>query len=204
MSLRNLIALAILAMFVATVAGQQLPFRATGDFYVTDFTNDEVYRFQDLNNDGDVQDAGEQIIFYSDASPGPDLATPTGMTVSPLDGSVWISDVNLDVVLRLQDKNGDGDANDAGEFSVFYDNTGAIQLASANDLAIDPNGIVYLAVAGTSANPKDQIVRLETRTTTATPSTRVRRPSTSTARHSPAPGWPYRLTSSTTRAISGW
>lgn len=145
----------------ARADAQQVPFRVTSDFFVVDFSTDEVYRFNDLNGDGDVQDAGEQTVFYDDSSPGPDLATPTGMTVSPIDGSVWISDTNLDIVLRLRDLNGDGDANDAGEFSIFYDLTGGIAIASANDLAIDQNGVVYLAVAGTSQNPIDQIVRLE-------------------------------------------
>ena len=153
--------LAILALVSIWADAQTLPFRTQGDFYVADFTKDAVFRFQDVNGDGDVQDAGEQFLFYDATSVGPDLGTPTAITVHPLDGSVWIADTSVDLILRLEDKNGDGDANDPNEFTVFYDNTGAFLMGSPTGLCFDPLGILYVAVAGTSVAPNDFVMRLQ-------------------------------------------
>ncbi len=146
---------------VATITGaQDIPFRTMGDFYVTDRTNDEVYRFTDANGDGDVQDAGEQTVFYDASSPGPDLSNPQALTVDPATGDLIVADATLDIVLRLRDRNGDGDANDANEYSVIYDNTGAIPLGAVNALCFDGSGALFLCVAGQGSAPADQILRL--------------------------------------------
>jgi hypothetical protein len=147
-----------LALFVSVwAAAQTLPFRTHGDFYISDQDLDAIIRFQDLNGDGDVQDAGEQIVFYDSTSPGPDLSNNQSVTIHPFDGSVWVADSTLDIVLRLEDKNGDGDANDAGEYSVFYDNTGAVPMSSVMALAFDDKGILFLLNSGTP----DNVIRLE-------------------------------------------
>ncbi|MBN2491321.1 MAG: hypothetical protein JXQ29_10790 [Planctomycetes bacterium] len=147
----------IVLLISVWAAAQTLPFRTHGDFYVVDQDLDGVLRFQDLDGDGDVQDAGEQIVFYDSTSPGPDLSNPQAITIHPFDGSVWISDTSLDVVLRLVDRNGDGDANDAGEYSIFYDATGAVAISSVLALSFDEQGILFLLNSGTP----DNVIRLE-------------------------------------------
>ncbi len=149
-----------LGLCTGTAGAQDLPFRSLGDFYATDRTNDEVYRFADRNGDGDVQDAGEQIVFYDAASPGPDLSNPQALTIDPKTGDVVVADATLDIVLRLSDRNGDGDANDAGEWSIYYDNTGAIPLGAVNAMCFDTRGALLLCVAGQGSAPADQILRL--------------------------------------------
>lgn len=149
-----------LVLVVSVWAGAQtLPFRTQGDFYVADQGTpvEGVFRFQDLNGDGDVQDAGEQILFYDIAGPGPDLTNIQAITIHPFDGSVWISGTSLDLILRLEDKNGDGDANDVGEYTIFYDGkTGPITTSSALALAFDDKGVLFALDSGS----KDSVIRL--------------------------------------------
>ena len=155
-----LVVLAFVAALVAVEAsGQALPFRTHGDFYIADHgtSSEAIFRYQDLNQDGDVQDPGEQIVFYDLTGPGPNLTNMQALTISPIDGSVWVSGTSLDIILRLEDKNGDGDANDAGEFKVFYDNTGAQAISSVVALAFDKNGVLYLLNSGSA----DKVVRLQ-------------------------------------------
>lgn len=64
---------------------------------------------------------------------------------------------------RLRDMNGDGDAQDAGESSVFFDgsNSAGIAFGVPSGLATDASGAVYLTLAGSVANNEpDAIVRL--------------------------------------------
>lgn len=141
------------------VTAQTLPFRTQGDFYVADHgsRNEAIFRFQDRNQDGDVQDPGEQIIFFDLSGPGPNLTNMQALTVSPFDGSVWVSGTTADKILRLEDRNGDGDANDAGEYRVFYDGTGGIPISSVMALSFDGQGALYLLNSGLT----DNVIRLK-------------------------------------------
>ena len=90
--------------------------------YVCDSGTDAVYRMEDTNQDGTIDPATEVQVFYDDSSPGPDLSTP--LHLLGFGNSILVADAGtIDAILRLTDLNGDGDANDAGEVSVLYDDS---------------------------------------------------------------------------------
>ncbi len=83
-------------------------------FYWVDTVGDFMGRAQDLNGDGQLTDDEWTPVFYDMGS-----ASPDGIDFHP-DGSVWYtsdgSSSNGNTGLtRLEDLNGDGDAEDAGE-----------------------------------------------------------------------------------------
>lgn len=84
-----------------------------------------------------------------------------GQTGAPLEpfsqvGDVYVTDAVDDVIYRLVDLNLDGDANDAGEVSVFYDDTiGAVQFGNNSNLSFGPSGELFV-----TDSAEDRIFRL--------------------------------------------
>lgn len=119
-------------------------------YFVVDSTTDEVYLFTDLNQDGVIDPVTETRVYYSDASPGPDLSVPNHLL--QLGNRLLVADTGtLDAILALEDLNGDGDANDDGEVLAFYDDTApGLDLSSPNGLALAPDGSVFVADDGAS------------------------------------------------------
>src|SRR5262245_22044339 len=76
-------------------------------------TDDRVWALEDLNADGDFDDPGEVAAFYDESVGGIAYSNGTGVGVGP-DGSVFVCDSTDDIVLRLRDANGDGDAHGPG------------------------------------------------------------------------------------------
>ncbi|WP_299968630.1 Ig-like domain-containing protein [uncultured Roseobacter sp.] len=101
---------------------------ADGSVMIGDGTADAVFRLTDLNRDGDAQDAGEAVVWFSsENAAGFSTVTPNGVAEGG-DGAIYIanagtSSVPQDAIYRTQDINGDGDANDAGEATVWLDVT---------------------------------------------------------------------------------
>jgi hypothetical protein len=164
---------ASLALVVGDATAQTtfpaLPFARTTDFFVSDSTNDCVWRLQDLDQDGDFNDAGEVLVFYDDVQGTIALTNNIGVAVGP-DGRVFVCDSSADVIVVLQDVNGDGDALDLGEHEVFFDgttgqvyggNASGILLTSAQDLTVDAAGVVWVASANSGSGGQDVILRLE-------------------------------------------
>lgn len=112
--------------FVAGTCGSVLagPVAQPADVvvFVHDQLDDVILRLQDLNGDGDMHDAGESTVFLDDS-----LSTTLGIDnaqgLVALSGSELLATDNFepDNIVRGRDLNGDGDALDAGEQSVFYD-----------------------------------------------------------------------------------
>lgn len=128
--------------------------------FISDQGSDAVFVAVDLDMDGDANDAGELSVFYDDSSPGPDLATPRFIAVGP-DGGVYVGDSNADFILRLEDMNGDGDANDAGEATVYYDTTsGGTPLVSINNIVFDADGYLYFSDNGTASGTDRHVTRI--------------------------------------------
>ena len=117
--------------------------------FVGDGSSDAVYRLRDLNRDGDANDAGEAAVWFdANNAEGLALVTPNGIAEGP-DGAIYITNAGVtsspdDVVYRTEDLNGDGDANDAGEATVWLD-LQTIQLAGGGALgsAAVPFDIVF-------------------------------------------------------------
>ncbi|MEM6489464.1 MAG: Ig-like domain-containing protein [Pseudomonadota bacterium] len=108
--------------------------------YAADGSSDTVYRLVDANNDGDAQDAGEARVWFSAANAsGLTLPTPNGIAEGS-DGAIYIVNAGTgsapaDAVYRTVDLNGDGDAEDAGEASLWLDLQSVIPNSSAFDIA---------------------------------------------------------------------
>ncbi|MEZ6196660.1 MAG: hypothetical protein R3F20_13195 [Planctomycetota bacterium] len=133
--------------------------------YVNDSTGDHLWRCEDLDCDGDYDDAGE-CVRYFDSAIGGLLLDNNVSVVTDASGAVFASSLNSDVIVKLVDLNGDGDANDAGESMIAFDGTpggnlSAIQLFTANGLWIDDQGILWVAHADAGAGGVDAIYRLE-------------------------------------------
>jgi hypothetical protein len=154
-------------LLAATAAAQVvpvLPFARTFDLLVVDSSFDGVWRLSDFNQDGDHDDAGEVAQYYSDLTPGGiTLGNPSCIVTSP-DGTAYVADSTNDIVLALRDQNGDGDANDAGEFRVFFTsitNASGITMAAAQGITIDALGRLFVAVANAGTAGQDMILKLE-------------------------------------------
>ncbi len=126
-----------------------------GSVYAGDNATDSVYRLYDRNGDGDATDAGEAWVWFSAAenAAGHTLVTPNGVAADG-DGNVYIvtpgvlSGESRDLVYKTADRNGDGDANDEGEASIWLDlqtvnpNSSAFEISFAGNVAYvtDTNG----------------------------------------------------------------
>jgi len=93
----------------------------------SDQTTDQVLYAADLNNDGDANDAGEVRVFF-DSNNASGLTSPSSnvfqLTQSAA-GDVYVGDGGSDTVYRLRDRNGNDNAQDAGEASVWFSSENA-------------------------------------------------------------------------------
>ncbi|MDG1500560.1 MAG: hypothetical protein P8R48_11365 [Planctomycetota bacterium] len=71
-------------------------------------------------------------------------------------GDIYVTDSVSDLIYRIVDVNMDGDGNDLGEVTVFYDDTlGAVPLGNNSNLSFGPTGVLYVTDSATN-----KIVRL--------------------------------------------
>lgn len=130
-----------------------------------DQTRDQVLLTRDLNGDGDALDLGEVTVYF-DATNASGLASPTGNVFTIYqagDRSIYVGDGDTDTIYRLRDRNHDGDANDAGEATVFFSgagNAGGSALPTPNGIGEDDDGNIYVVNAGTASAPFDGIYRV--------------------------------------------
>lgn len=84
----------------------------------TGFRTPGLYRLDDKNGNGVIHPMSEVENFFA----LPPLANPAFLQAGGIDGSgyFYLTDTGNDVVWRVRDENGDGDANDAGEAVVYY------------------------------------------------------------------------------------
>ncbi|MEM9265564.1 MAG: hypothetical protein AAGA46_08580 [Cyanobacteria bacterium P01_F01_bin.13] len=110
---------------------------SSGAVFYGDGIADSVYRLVDRNQDGDALDEGEATVWFTDSSETP-LPTPNGIAQGR-DRAIYIVNAGVrsrpaDVVYRTQDLNGDGDALDSGESSVWLDLSTLNPSSSAFDI----------------------------------------------------------------------
>ncbi len=156
--------LAVVLTMTCCVFAQPTPLGAkTGGALVGDMDLDQIYRTRDLNGDGDADDAGEAWVFF-DAANASGLPSPTNAVYTifqAADGYVYYGDGGSHAVYRLRDVNGDGDAQDPGEASIWFseaDNYHGFIVTNPNGLYQDSAGATYVVHVGTSSLP-DAIFR---------------------------------------------
>ncbi len=136
----TLVAFALLALRVPTLS-QDIAF-------VCDSADDVIYRMVDFDSDGVIDPTSEANLFYDDSSPGPDLSTPSHLHAYG-DGLLVSDSGTLDAVLFIRDNNRDGDGNDDGEITPFYDDTSSgPNLSTPNGIAVTADGVVYVSDDG--------------------------------------------------------
>ncbi len=131
--------------------------------YFGDGGSDAVYRLRDLNGDGDAQDTDEAMVWLSAANAaGLSIVTPNGVHEGA-DGAIYVAHAGTasapqDAIYRTVDLNGDGEANDMGEATVWLDVQTVVDTAVPFDLSFDGD-VAYLSdLAGTAT---DVIYRIE-------------------------------------------
>ncbi len=129
----------------------------SGELYVGDGTSDSVYRLSDKNRDGDAQDNGEaQVWFSEDNAAGLTLPTPNGIGEDS-ENNVYIVNAGTgsspsDGIYRTRDLNGDSDANDVGEASLWLDLGRLNPSASAFEITFQGNVAFVADTVGTDTN----------------------------------------------------
>ena len=90
--------------------------------------------------------------FYDATDPGGGSSNPIVLTTGPL-GYVYVSNTSTDTIMKLKDLNGDGDADDAGEATVYIDlnNGSGVLFSSIFGMAFDTNGDLYIVNSSSGA-----------------------------------------------------
>jgi hypothetical protein len=107
-----------------------------------------LVHLEDLNGDGDALDEGEARLWWTGALPGGgDLSFPVAVTPGP-DGAIYAVqndafDEAPDAIYRLEDGNRDGDVDDDGEATVYFDLADEVT-PQVFDLAFDDDGAAYI------------------------------------------------------------
>jgi hypothetical protein len=129
----------------------------SGFVYTVDSAG-RVFRSRDLNNDGDAKDLLETIVFHDQTATGLHLNAALGSAVTQfyhveqqaLRDVVYVVDPLLQAAAKLQDKDGDGQAQDADEICLFMQST-AQKPFTALQMTTDETGrllIVHPNIAG--------------------------------------------------------
>jgi hypothetical protein len=156
---------AIPALAAITTAGTTAAAAGGGEFvrrpvvYVCDSSTDVVWRLVDFDGDGVMTTDGEVTLFYDEDVGSLELGNPCALVLTP-DGVLFVNDSTQDQVFRLEDLNGDGDANDPGEHNVYFDgtsgaNAAGLVLASSFAMDLDATGRIWLTNAdyGAGSSP---------------------------------------------------
>lgn len=136
-----------------------------GIVFVSDTSSDQIIALVDLDGDGTAHSIGEHTVFF-DGDPtinadGIAMESPANVTCLR-DGRLLVADANngsggADQILILEDVNGDGDANDAGEVTVFLIHPGFGSVADYIPNAVDvlPDGdLLYSEGSSNGTLPK--------------------------------------------------
>jgi len=150
-----LAALAGLAVSATAQVSPSLPWPRTYDVIASDGGSENMIRLRDLDQDGDYNDPGEAFTFFTNASAtvitvsGIQLSSTTGVACG-LDGAIYGATSTSDEIVVLRDLNGDGDADDLNEASIWFSSAGngsGIALGSAQSIAVDTLGRVLVLCA---------------------------------------------------------
>ena len=115
--------------------------------YAFDQSLDTLLRIEDKNGDGDTLDPGEVINYIDDTiAPAFGIENSQGLLAVGLDDVYATDNFAPDNVVRLRDLNGDGDAFDAGERSIFHSGAlpGGFSLSNPVTFSRGPDDAFYV------------------------------------------------------------
>ncbi|MEM9802804.1 MAG: hypothetical protein AAGA20_20940, partial [Planctomycetota bacterium] len=150
-----------LLLHLGTLAtAQDLP-----TIYVADRSDQVVWTCTDLDLDGTYNGPTETTVFYDGNTGAVPLSDNRAIWHSD-DGAVWVGDQDEEIIVRLFDANDDGDAQDVGEATVWFDgrsggNAGGVIMTSVTGLWRDPDGVFFVSSNNTTSGGVDAILRLE-------------------------------------------
>lgn len=139
--------------FLAPLAG------AVDIVFVHDQTFDEILRLVDRNGNGDALDPGEATVFIDDSLP-PDLGIDNAQGLVALGPGAILATDNFapDNIVLARDLNGNGNALDPGEATVWFDGAlpGGFTLTNPAELRRRAGGGYFLLDNNTldTANPE--------------------------------------------------
>lgn len=124
-----------------------------GRVFVADSSTDQVLLLRDLDGDGVCHSNGEALLYFESLSNAAAIAMPSAGGIFEQDGVLWVSvsqtgSGGKDFVLRLEDLNGDDDAQDAGEALEYFVRSdlsqgGSLQDSLVYDVRVGLDGHVY-------------------------------------------------------------
>lgn len=129
-----------------------------GTVYIGDSTEDVVLALRDQTYDGDANDPGEARVFFDNSNAsGAVLSSVQGITVDAL-GRVFLAVANTttggtDQILKLEDLNQDGDANDPGEatdYCTIPGGAGAPGNSIPTEVRAGPDNNLYYTETGST------------------------------------------------------
>jgi len=124
-----------------------LRFDSQNELFLGDDSVKSVLRFRDLNVDGDALEPAETWPFYNRDAAGPDPNNSRGLAFGTSGVLFWVNKVPsppFGSVYKLEDLNGDEDALDPGEITLFYDgDDGRHQLKNPYGAVFDGDGWLY-------------------------------------------------------------
>ncbi|HKE00960.1 MAG TPA: hypothetical protein VKE69_08120 [Planctomycetota bacterium] len=168
MSRLSLAALAV--AFAVPLASAQvdtvMPFARTSDLLIGDSVTSRVLRATDVDGDGLFSSPGELSVFFDPTvAIDPFFGVPYGALGSPfvitfdLQGYAYVVyTATTNVIVRLRDVDGDGNANGPGESTRFADSgfTPVLSGAWLRGAAADPSGALFVSID----DANDLVVRL--------------------------------------------
>ena len=141
-----------------------------GTIYTVDSNEDVVLWLKDVNGDGDANDAGEVHVFYHSTTnaQGIVMASAQNVYADPASNVVWVANAGttgggVDAILRLEDLNADGDADDAGESLQYFTPApgGATGDSIPTSVIVGLDGKVYYLENGASGVLTRGVYRLD-------------------------------------------
>ncbi len=151
-------------------------FDPAGNLYIVNagntFGNDGIYKLVDLDSDGKFQSAGEVTAYVGAGGPfGPgngayspqEIFFAGGSGGPPYVGYLHNSSTNLHGVFKFVDLNGNGNCDDAGEFTLFWGLGNVPGIVPSAGFALEPDaarpGAMYSQQTATGSI--DQVLRIQ-------------------------------------------
>jgi len=124
-----------------------------GAVFINDSSNDYVLRLEDLDGDGVCHSAGEATIYFESFTNAAGIGMLSAAGMHEQGGILWVAvaqtgSTGKDYILRLEDLNGDGDAQDVNEALEYYVISdlslgGSASNSIPQDVRVGRDGFVY-------------------------------------------------------------